>query len=425
MSTLANRSQRSFNVWPGYVDALSALLMVVIFLVLIFSIAQFLLSQVLSGQESELASLQRKVDELTTHLGLEEQRNRHMAANVSELTVTVSMLTETKAMLDDKLAVMAAGATQDQARIEQQLLLIGSLQEDIDSLRRLRRELEGRIGSMTTALQSGREEIGALRDRSKALEAGMADARERTLLAQQTIEGKEIRIQALSALIGEQERALKDERRLSASARAQIARLNRSVAALKAGLEKISLALDLAQSDSAGKDTEIKDLGKRLNLALARRINTLESYRSEFFGRLRTVLGDNPLIRIEGDRFVFQAELLFASGSAALGKEGIQHLTRLAATLKELAGKIPPEINWILRIDGHTDRVPVTSGRFPSNWELSTGRAVSVVRFLSTQGVPDTHMAAAGFSKFHPLDPADTLAAYRKNRRIEIKLTAR
>jgi chemotaxis protein MotB len=137
------------------------------------------------------------------------------------------------------------------------------------------------------------------------------------------------------------------------------------------------------------------------------------------------VLGDNPLIRIEGDRFVFQAELLFSTGSAELGHAGSHHLTQLAATLKELADRIPPEIDWILRIDGHTDRVPVTSGRFPSNWELSTARAVSVVRFLSSQGIPETHMAAAGFSKFHPLDPADTPAAYRKNRRIEIKLTAR
>ncbi|BBO68825.1 flagellar motor protein MotB [Desulfosarcina alkanivorans] len=425
MSAIAKRSPRTFNVWPGYVDALSALLMVVIFLVLIFSVAQFLLSQVLSGQESELAVLQRQVDELTFHLGLEEERNRRLAADAAELSVTVSMLTDTKAMLDDRVAAMASGAEADQARIAQQLMLIGSLQEDIDALRRLRRELEARIGSMSTALQSGRAEIGALRDRSKSLEAGMADARERTLLAQRTIEEKQIRIQALTALIGEQKQALGEERRLSASARAQIARLNQSVAALKARLEKISRALDLARSESAGKDTEIKDLGKRLNLALARRINTLESYRSEFFGRLRTVLGDNPLIRIEGDRFVFQAELLFSSGSAALGEAGTRHLTQLAATLNDLAGRIPPEIDWILRIDGHTDRVPVTSGRFPSNWELSTSRAVSVVRFLSTQGIPESHMAAAGFSKFHPLDPADTPAAYRKNRRIEIKLTAR
>jgi chemotaxis protein MotB len=379
---------------------------------------------VLSGQETELASLQRKLHELTTQLGLEEQRTRELSAGMSELSLMVSDLTDTKTELADRVAEMNASTALDKAQIEKQLLLMGSLHEDIYALQQLRRELETRIGGMTAALEARSEQIGMLRDRSKALKADLADQQERTLLAQETINDKEIRIQALAALVGDQKQALEDERRLSADARAQIARLNQSIAALKARLETVSRALDIAETQRAGKDTEIKDLGKRLNLALARRVNDLESYRSEFFGRLRTVLGDNPYIRIEGDRFVFQAELLFASGSAELGPAGIHHLTRLATTLKAMAVKIPPEIDWILRIDGHTDRVPVRSGKFASNWELSTARAVSVVRFLSSQGIPQNHMAAAGFSKFHPLDPADTPAAYRKNRRIEIKLTS-
>jgi chemotaxis protein MotB len=425
MSSIAKRSQYTFNPWPGYVDALSALLMVVIFLVMIFSVTQFLLSQILSGKESELASLQRQVNELTTQLGLEEESNRALGANVSELSIMVSDLTDTKTSLQDRIVDMANDAERDQSRIEKQLLTIGSLQEDIDALRRLREELEDRVGIMATAMQANRLEMGTLRDRSKSLEARLADEQEHTRLAQQSLEQKDIRIQALAALIGEQEQALKEERHLSASARAQIAQLQQSIAALRARLETVSQALDLAQGDNESKNMEIKDLGKRLNLALANRINDLEAYRSEFFGRLRTVLGDNPFIRIEGDRFVFQAELLFASGSATLGEEGSHHLSQLATTLKALAVKIPPEIDWILRIDGHTDRMPVTSGRFASNWELSTARAVSVVRFLSSQGVSESHMAAAGFSKFHPLDPDDTPAAYRKNRRIEIKLTSR
>ena len=424
MSSIVKRSQHTFNVWPGYVDALSALLMVVIFLVLIFSVAQFLLSQILSGQESELASLQRQVNELTTQLGLEEEHNRTLTANVSELSVMINDLTDTKASLEDRAVDMANDAERDQARIEQQLLTIGSLQEDIDALQRLREELEDRVGIMATAMQANRLEMGTLRDRSKTLEARLADAKEHTLLAQQHLEQKDIRIQALTALIGEQKQALEDERQLSASARAQIVQLKQSIATLRARLETISQALNVAQGENENKSSEIKDLGKRLNLALANRINDLESYRSEFFGRLRTVLGDNPLIRIEGDRFVFQAELLFSSGSAMLGEEGRRHLTQLATPLKALAVKIPSEIDWILRIDGHTDRVPVTSGRFASNWELSTARAVSVVRFLSSQGIPESHMAATGFSKFHPLDSADTAEAYRKNRRIEIKLTS-
>jgi chemotaxis protein MotB len=425
MASIAKRAQGGFNVWPGYVDALSALLMVVIFLVLIFSVTQFLLSQILSGQESELASLHRQINDLTTQLGLQEQQNRKLTANVSELSFMVNTLTDTKESLQNRVTEMTAATRQDKAEIEQQLLLIGSLQEDIDSLRKLRRELEDRVGHMAMALMSSQNSVGQLRDRSKRLEARLADESERTLLAQQTIEEKRIRIQALSALVGEQKQALAEERQLSADARAQMAQLKQAIASLKSRLETVSRALDLAQNDNASQETEIKDLGKRLNLALARRVNDLEAYRSEFFGRLKAVLDDNPLIRVEGDRFVFQAELLFASGSAQLGADGVRHLSRLATTLKALSSKIPAEIDWILRIDGHTDRVPVTSGRFASNWELSTARAVSVVRFLSSQGIPQKHMAAAGFSKFHPLNPADTPAAYRKNRRIEIKLTSR
>lgn len=424
MSSIAKRPS-GFNVWPGYVDALSALLMVVIFLVLIFSVTQFLLSQILSGQESELADLQRQVSELTTQLGLEEKQNRTLTANVADLSFMVNTLTGTKETLQAKVSELAAGSARDKTEIEAQLLLIGSLQEDIDALRQLRQELEDRVGQMAMALQSSQNTVGQLRDRSKGLEARLADASDRTLLAQQTIEEKKIRIQALSALIGDQKQALTEERQLSANARAQMIQLKQAIATLKARLETVSRALDLAQNDKVNQETEIKDLGKRLNLALAQKVNDLEAYRSEFFGRLKSVLGENPLIRVEGDRFVFQAELLFASGSAELGPEGARHLSQLAATLKALSARIPSEIDWILRIDGHTDRVPVTSGRFASNWELSTARAVSVVRFLSSQGIPQKHMAAAGFSKFHPLDPRDTDAAYRKNRRIEIKLTSR
>lgn len=157
---------------------------------------------------------------------------------------------------------------------------------------------------------------------------------------------------------------------------------------------------------------------------MARRVNRLEKYRSEFFGRLRELLGDNPAVRIVGDRFLFQSELLFASGSAQLGDEGKQQLAKLAGTLKSVADRIPKDIQWILRVDGHTDRIPINNARFPSNWELSTARAVSVVRFLATQDIPEQRLSAAGFGEFHPIDVGNSAEALRKNRRIEIKLTS-
>lgn len=425
MISKSRRSKTAISPWPGYVDVLSALLMVVIFVLLIFTFAHFILNEIMTDQESELASLHRRLEEITVLLGLEQEKNQALSAEMADLTGLVQSLSGEKAALDETVEALSHQSRMDRAQIETQLLTMASLQEDINALQRLRHELEARVGKLSASLSDKDARIGALRDRAKALETRLADQQERTLLAQKTIEEKNIRIQALAALVGDQKEALKREKQLSASARAEMTLLNRQVAALKSRLEEISRALRLAENQNKDQKAEIKDLGKRLNIALARRVNTLEKYRSEFFGRLREVLGDNPFIRIEGDRFVFQAELLFASGSADIGAEGHRHLSKLARVLAELSEKMPEDIRWILRIDGHTDRIPIHNAQFASNWELSTARALSVVRFLAAQGIPEQRMAATGFSKYHPLDPADSPEAYRKNRRIEIKLTSR
>jgi chemotaxis protein MotB len=255
------------------------------------------------------------------------------------------------------------------------------------------------------------------------LAARLADQTETTLLAQEKIEKQDIRIQALSAVLASQKESIEKERQLSASARAEVALLTDQISRLREQLDLIRTALAQTEEEAEKKDAQIEDLGKQLNIALARKVHELTQYRSEFFGRLKKILGDNPAIQIRGDRFVFQAELFFASGSAELGEEGKTHLTTLAETLLMVAEKIPHDIDWILQVDGHSDKIPINNAFFASNWELSTARALSVVRFLSRQGIPENRMAAAGFSKYHPIDPADTPAAYRKNRRIEIKLT--
>jgi chemotaxis protein MotB len=424
MSLGAKRKIRGFNIWPGYVDVLSSLLMVLIFVLMIFTIAQFLLTQTLAGQDSELTSLHKQVAELTKLLGLEQGKNAQLDASITELTVMVGDLTETRETLTSQVEALTRHAKIDRDELKKQLLTMASLQEDISALRQVRAQLEEKVGQLAAALESGQKQAGALRDRSKALEAQLAKEGERSLLAQKTIESKEIRIQALTALVGNQQQALKQEQTLSASARAEVVLLNQQLAAMKRQLEEIGRALDVAEKQMPTGTSKIKDLGKRLNIVLARRVNKLEKYRSEFFGRLREALGNNPSVQVQGDRFVFQAELLFASGSADLGQDGKQQLMQLATILKAVAKEIPKDLNWILRIDGHTDRVPINNLKFASNWELSTARAVSVVRFLAKQGIPEDRMAATGFSKFHPLDPADTVEAYRRNRRIEIKLTS-
>jgi chemotaxis protein MotB len=217
---------------------------------------------------------------------------------------------------------------------------------------------------------------------------------------------------------------LTDSTHLADSAQAQVALLSKQLDALRAQLAQVAAALDLARTESHAKDVRIADLGAKLNEALVSKVAELQRYRSEFFGRLRDVLAGRPGIAVVGDRFVFQSEVLFPAGSADLSPAGADQIRKLAVTLKDLAAKIPPDLPWVLRVDGHADRQAVR-GKFASNWELSAARAINVVRLLVADGVPANRLAAAGFGEFQPIDPAATQAAYAKNRRIELRLTDR
>jgi len=211
---------------------------------------------------------------------------------------------------------------------------------------------------------------------------------------------------------------------LAESAQAQVALLTKQIDALRTQLAQIAAALDLAHKDAQAKDARIADLGAKLNAALVSKVAELQRYRSEFFGRLRDVLAGRPGIAVVGDRFVFQSEVLFPPGSADLSASGAAEIRKLAATLKDLQAKIPADIPWVLRVDGHADRQAV-HGKFASNWELSAERAINVVRLLAADGIPPNRLAAAGFGEFQPLDAGNTPAAYAKNRRIELRLTDR
>ncbi len=425
MTIQSRNSSRSGSIWPGYVDVLSALLMVVIFVLLIFTLSQFVFSYILSDQSSELQELHSQINEINELLGLERQKNEELSGRVAALSDQVATLSTERAGLQQQVNTLEQRRIEDREKMEAQLRTVASLQQDIDALRKVRSELESQIASADAALAEERKMSGALRDRSKALQARLAEAGERTLLAQQEIEKRDIRIEALSALVNQQEQSIDKQQRLTADARAEVALLKERLAQLRDHLAEIRTALSRSEAVRSEQEEEIDDLGRRLNIELARKVNELERYRSDFFGRLRQIVGDNPAVRIEGDRFLLQAELLFASGTAELGNQGMEQLAKLAEIIQELMFQIPADLPWILRVDGHTDKVPIQSGRFTSNWELSTARAVSVVQYLADQGIPEEHMAAAGFSKFHPIDPADTSSAYRKNRRIEIKLTTR
>jgi len=419
------RFRSTIDVWPGYVDALSALLMLVIFTLLIFTLAQVFLAETLSDRERELSDLNSRLREISSLLDLEQDKSLQLQQKVARISDEYSQSLEKQFELYGEVEQLNKVVAADKETIELQLRTLASLQQDITALRQLREQLEQEVGRLATSLRGREAEVGLLRDRSKSLQARLAEEEERTLLAQKTIEQKEIRIEELFVVAEAGREALQQEKELSTSARAQVDLLNRQIAALREQLASIGQALKLAEEKSQGQELEISNLGKRLNVLLAKQVNELEKYRSEFFGTLRKVLGQNPNIRVVGDRFVFPSELLFDSGSATLGREGKSELAKLAITLDAIAAKIPPEVSWILRVDGHTDRQPINTAKFPSNWELSTARAVSVVRYLASQGIHAKRLAATGFGQYHPVDRNETAEAYQRNRRIEIKLTDR
>ncbi len=337
----ARRSEGVFNYWPGFVDALSTLVLAVVFLLSVFLVVQFFLSQEVTGKDKALERLNAQIAQLNELLSLEK---------------------------------------------------IGKL------------NLEDQVSQMRAGLAAAEGE----RDRVKSLYDGLAGAGA-------SAEGR-------ATELG---KVLDSEKQVSARALAQIEVLNQQISALRRQLAALEEALDASEKRDKESQTRIADLGQRLNVALAQRVQELSRYRSEFFGRLRAILGTRPDIRVVGDRFVFQSVVFFDTGQAQLLPEGRAELDKLATALIDLDKQIPPEIAWVLRVDGHTDVRPIASPQFRSNWELSSARAISVVQYLISLGVPAQRLVAAGFAEFQPLDPEKTEDAYRRNRRIELKLTER
>lgn len=413
MYELGRSQRRSVNIWPGFVDGLASLLLVVIFVLMVFMVAQFFLRASLTGKDEALDRLNREVGELAELLALERAANADLRINQAQLSSELqsslarretlsnqlNLLIEEREQFQTLLAEAQAGTDRseeelraayeiieaDKARIETQLA-------ELAILKTLRDEMTRRLAEMEAALARREEEARA---ESERLRARIAQAR------------------------SEREEQVK----LTDEAQSKVNLLNRQISALRQQLARLAVTLEAAEARDAEREVQIADLGQRLNVALASKVQELSRYRSEFFGRLREVIGSRSDIRIVGDRFVFQSELLFETGSAELGEPGKVQLRQLASTLIAITGEIPPDIDWILRIDGHTDKRPIVTSDFPSNWELSTARAVSVVKFLIEQGIPRERLAATGFGEFQPLDSGEDEIAYRRNRRIEFKFT--
>jgi chemotaxis protein MotB len=334
------RGESGMNYWPGFVDALSTLILSIIFLLSIFVVVQFYLQQEVRGKDTAL---------------------QHLNGQIALLSKLLSMEKVSKA------------------------------------------DLENQLGGLRSSLAT----VQTDRDKFKGLYEGAA-------AAQMTAESK---VNELSGQIeGEKETANK--------ALGQIDLLNQQITALRDQLAALATALDVSEKKGKASQEQISELGQRLNVALAQHVQELSTYRSDFFGKLREVLGNRPDIRIVGDRFVLQSEIFFDTGRADLKPEGRAELEKVAAAIVELESQIPSEIPWILRVDGHTDVRPIV-GQFKSNWDLSAGRAISVVQYMVAKGVKPSRLVAAGFGEFQPIDTAATEDAFRRNRRIEFKLTER
>jgi chemotaxis protein MotB len=335
------RSESGMNYWPGFVDALSTLILSIIFILTVFVVVQFYLQQEVAGKDTALNQLN---------------------AQVAQLTELLSMEKSGKANLEDQLAQLRAS--------------LANAQSERDRFK------------------------NAAADAGAGLTAAQGNAA------------------ALTSQINE-------EKKISARALSQVEILNQQIAALRRQLAAIEQSLDVSEIKDKESQARIADLGQRLNLALAQKVQELTKYRSDFFGKMREILGNRPEVRVVGDRFVFQSEVLFDSGKADLLGPGRTELDQISGAIVELEKKIPADIPWVIRVDGHTDVRPITGGPYKSNWQLSAERAIAVVQYLIAKGVSPQHLVAAGFGEFQPIDTAKTEEAYKRNRRIEFKLTER
>ena len=383
LARIGNARRVENFTWPGFVDALATLLMVIIFVLMVFVLIQVNLAYRVSGQDATLGEMRQQLASLGELLNIERRASADLAANLAQITNQLN----------------ASNANRD--------------------------ELKAQLANVQAAIAARNSQIANLTAKQADTEAALAAARnslEDRLGALQLAEGQLAMAQAQNQSAANHIDALRAE---TTASKAEIVQMTGALAALRLRIEELTSLLAEKDRQATQDKVAIASLGRSLNNALASRVQELQRFRSEFFGRLRDVLKGRDDVQIVGDRFVFQSEVLFAQGQAEIAAEGRDQLAKLAVALADIATKIPKDINWVLQVDGHTDDIPIRAGRYADNWDLSTERALSVVRFLNQQGLPANRLAAAGYGEFQPLDAADNDDARRKNRRIELKITQR
>ena len=411
--------------WPGFVDALATLLMVIIFVLLVFVLIQVNLAYRVAGQDATMNDMRAQIVDLGELLNLERKANEDLSAELARISDSLADAARERDALEAQLADTSTTLSIRESEIER---LTALQQETQTALEAAQATLEQRVAALESteaALNDSQRRIEelemTLEERVAALEtsrAALADSEAERTAAQ-------TELAALSARNAASLQRVDELEEKNAASQAEIVRMTNAITALRLRIEQLTTLLAEKEAQAARDKIAIASLGKSLNNALASRVQELQRFRSEFFGRLRDVLRGRDDVRIVGDRFVFQSEVLFGQGQADIAAEGEMQLAQLAVALTQIAAEIPEDIDWVLQVEGHTDDIPVRAGRFADNWDLSTERALSVVRFLAEQGLPPNRLAAAGYGEFQPLDPADSDEARRRNRRIEMKLTQR
>ena len=369
------RKKQLDYTWPGFVDALSSLLMVIIFVLMIFVISQFFISQKMSGQDEALIKLKNNLTELSELLSLER-------GTTSELTSQLSIL-------EEKIVVIKEELLKEKEITKQ-------YQEEIRGTKNIIALNESEINELKIALEEKIKNTTQLRNEVSDLD--------------KQVNQKNLEIQSKDKIL----KANKEE----------VNQLISTTLKLKNKLTQLQTLLSAYKAKDKKENVKTLNLGKDVNSALARRVEELEKFKSDFFGRVKELIKGRKEIRVVGDRFVFQSEVLFSLGSEELGVEGQLEMQKLATTLMEIEKSLPTDIDWILQIEGHTDSLPVKKGQtYRDNWELSTKRALSVLRYLIKQGIDPNRLSASGYGSFQPIDKNNTKSARMKNRRIEMKIT--
>ena len=384
---LKRRRENGLDAWPGYVDALSTLLMVTIFVLLVFVLAEAFLSSALTGSDNTISQLRDQIAELSSALSLEKSNSATLSQELAALNAQLAQAKSANAALTAQLATA-----------------------------------NGSIAALTATQQSLQEQLSDAQAQSKSTGARISALQSQ--LANQAQNGAN-NGPGLQQQLNDSQSKLAAQTQISQAALDEVDLLNQQLAALRLQMAMLAQALDAAQAADAKDQVQIVDLGKQLNEALARKVEELQSYRSEFFGTLRAILANEPNIKIVGDRFVFESDVLFPVDEAKLTPAGQAEIKDVAKAITQIAAKIPPNINWVLSVDGYADAQPITGGPYHSNFDLSAARSLAVLDLLIKYGVPADRIAATANGAASPIATGKSAGDYAQNRRIEFRLTSR